>query len=83
MWKRLSQNQLVDIDTIKRNASEQGVPLSEIALFYEGLTDEETKLMQAQQLITQENGGFAIGRFTGSGEVLFPSKVKGVHYLGA
>jgi hypothetical protein len=83
IWKRLSQNQLVNIEAIKKNASEQGIPLSEIAVIYDGLTDEEKNLMRAQQLITHENGAVAIARFSGSGEVLFPSKVKGVHYLGA
>jgi hypothetical protein len=72
-----------DIEEIKRNACAQGVPLSEIAIFYDGLTDDEKDLMREQNLITHENGSVVIARFTTSGEVLFPEKVKGVHHLGA
>jgi hypothetical protein len=72
-----------DIETIKKNASEQGVPLSEIAVFYDGLTDDEKDLMREQNLITHNNGDIVIAKFTASGEALFPEKIKGVHYLGA
>jgi hypothetical protein len=74
---------LVDIDAIKRNAVEQGVPLSEIAIFYDGLTDNEKDLMREQNLITHDNGRIVIAKFTASGEALFSEKAEGVHYLGA
>jgi hypothetical protein len=72
-----------DIEEVKRNAYAQGVPLSEIAIFYDGLTDDEKDLMREQNLITQINGGIVIAKFTASGEALFSEKIKGVHYLGA
>lgn len=72
-----------DIEEVKRNAYAQGVALSEIAIFYDGLTDDEKDLMREQNLITHENGGSVIARFAEGGEALFPEKITGVHYLAA
>jgi hypothetical protein len=72
-----------DIEEVKRNAYAQGVALSEIAIFYDGLTDDEKDLMREQNLITHENGASVIARFAEGGEALFPQKITGVHCLGA
>jgi len=72
-----------DIEAVKKNATEQGVLLSEIAIFYNGLTDDEKDLMREQNLITHENGGSVIARFTKGGEAMFPQKITGAHCLAA
>lgn len=73
----------IDIEAIKRNATEQGVPLSEIAIFYEGLTEYEKDFMREQNLITNENGKTVIAKFTATGDALFPEKITGVYTLAA
>ena len=72
-----------DIETVKRNAAEQGVPLSEIAIFYDGLTDDEKDFMREHNLITHSNGSIVTAKFTNGGEALFPDKIKGVYSLSA
>jgi hypothetical protein len=74
---------LIDVDAIKGNAAAQGVPLSAIAIFYNGLTDDEKDLMREQNLLTHENGGSVIAKFTNRGDVLFPEKATGVYSLAA
>jgi len=73
----------IDVETVKRNAAEQGVELSSIAIFYDGLTEDEKDLMREQNLITQDNGSIVIARFTNAGEALFQQKIKGFHSLAA
>ena len=72
---------MVDIDVIKRNAAEQGIPLSDVAIVYQGLTDAEKNCMRVQNLITHDNGEIVIAKFTGSGEVFYSFKIKSVLYL--
>lgn len=73
----------IEIEDVKRNAAEQGVPLSGIAIFYDGLTDDEKDFMREQNLITHDNGSSVVARFTNTGEALFHEKIKGFHSLAA
>lgn len=73
----------VNFKEVIKNAKEQGVDLQEIAIFYEGLTDEEIKLLGNHQLITHTSGSTTIAKFPKSGLPIIQSKATGVHYLGA
>ena len=44
----------VDIAVVKNAAMEQGVPLSEIALFYQDLTEEEISRLLEKGLVTDQ-----------------------------
>lgn len=74
---------MLDFDVIRRNAAEQGVSLAEIAVFYEKLDEDEIAVLEGMGLVSYKNGTSIVGRFTKSGEVLFPNKVVGIHSLGA
>jgi hypothetical protein len=73
----------VDFDAIRANAAAEGIILQEIAIMYEGLTDEEVQTMTALGLVGMHLGrpGALLGKFTSTGEALFPHKAVGVHYL--
>lgn len=78
----------VDFDSVRKNAAEQEVNLSEIAIFYEGLSPDQVTLMREKGVVAQESGASpigasVIGRFCADGSVLFPEFASGVHYLGA
>jgi len=73
----------VDIETVKLNASKQGIPLSQISVLYEGLTDDEKAIMRQQNLIAFESGDRVVGRFKSDGEAVFSSKITGCLSLGA
>lgn len=73
----------VDFAAVKRNASEQGVPLDSIAIMYEGLSRGEVKTMRKLSLITHEGGKGVIAKFPTDGNPLFPEKATGIHYLAA
>lgn len=73
----------VDFDQIVRNATEQGIDLSEIALFYEGLTDEELSELKRHHLFVRQSNACVIGRFNKEGIPFFPKKVTGVYSLSA
>jgi hypothetical protein len=79
----VSDESHIDVEAVKRNAAEQGVRLSEVAIFYDGLTDDEKDFMREQNLITHDNGGSVIAKFTNAGEALFQQKIKGFHSLAA
>ena len=74
----------VDFDAVRANAAEQGIILQEVAIMYEGLTDEEMLTLAARGLIGRSLGrpGALPGKFMAEGEALFPDKAVGVHYLG-
>jgi hypothetical protein len=57
--------------------------LSEIAIFYSELSDNEKDFMRERNLITNDNGNIVIAKFTNDGEALFPNKIKGVYSLSA
>lgn len=75
----------VDFDAVRRNAADQGLILQEIAIMYEGLTDEEVQTLTERGLVgvALERPGALLGKFTSDGEALFPHKAVGIHYLGA
>ncbi len=72
----------LDFDEIRRNAKEQGVALSQIAVIYEGLSDDQFELLNLKGLLVNDLGnGRAIGRFVENGEVLFADMAVQVLYL--
>jgi hypothetical protein len=71
----------VDFDQIVANATEQGIDLSEIAVFYEGLTEEELFELKRHNLFTDQSKRCVIGKFNKEGLALFPDKVTGVYSL--
>lgn len=74
---------MFDIETVKKNAKAQGIVLQQIAILYDGLTDEEKNALRALHLLKSESGSSAIAAFSDCGDALFPEKIKGVHYLAA
>jgi hypothetical protein len=75
----------LNFDEIRRNAAEQSISLSEIAIIYDGISDEQFEALNRQGLVVSGDGesGKCVGRFTNDGEVLFPDMATGVLYLGA
>jgi hypothetical protein len=75
----------VDFAAVRANADKQGIDLQEIAICYENLTEEEARVLTTRNLIGKDLGraGAVLGKFTSSGEALFPDKAVGVLYLGA
>jgi len=71
----------VDFEQIVRNAEIQGIDLSEIALFYEGLTDDEHSELKRHGLFAHHTNHCVIGKFNKEGIPLFPDKVSGVYSL--
>lgn len=80
-----SDTRAVDFAAVKRNASEDGIPLSEIAIKYEQLTPEEINALRERGLLTHSlpTSGNALGRFAENGDVLFPAKAVAVLHLAA
>jgi hypothetical protein len=70
----------VDFEAVRRNAAIQGLDLQEIAIIYEGLSEEELQTLEACGLVGRhlEARGSVLGRFTKDGEALFPTKAAGV-----
>jgi hypothetical protein len=74
---------MFDINQVKRNAMVDGVPLSEICLIYENLSEREIMLLEEHLLVAIKADTKVIGKFTESGDVFFPEKVVGAYSLGA
>lgn len=79
---------MFDITEIKRNALEQGIALSQIALVYDNLSSAEIVSLKDAGVLTHaeikdklENPLMA--RFPADGNPLFPDKLTGALYLGA
>jgi len=74
----------LDFEEIRRNALAQSVPLSEIAIVYENLNDDQFEALNAQGLVVRQlDGGRCLGRFSPDGKVLFPEMATGVLRQGA
>lgn len=73
----------LDFDEIKRNAQKDGIPLTEISIVYQNLTEQEIAMMEEFMVITHRSEGTVIGRFTEEGQVLFPEKAVSVFKLSA
>ena len=74
---------VINLDEIRRNAKEQGIEIGEIALLYSDLDESEIRILEGMNLIARKSEIGVIGKFLANGEVMFPEKVTGVHYLGA
>ena len=75
---------MLDFDEIRKNAEEQGISLSEIAILYENLDPSELHVLETMDLLASRSStSTAVGRFTRQGEALFPQKATGVLHLGA
>lgn len=73
----------VDLDETLLNAAAQGIDLSEITLFYTGLTDDEKKELARKNLLVETTNARTMAKFHPEGLALFPEKVSEVYYLGA
>jgi len=71
----------VDLDIVRANAASEGIPLSEITLFYTGLTKGELDGLLSSSLATHQTSEVVIAKFLPSGEALYPDKVSGVYTL--
>lgn len=74
---------LVDFDAVRTNAAAQGVPLSEISIFYQNLTEEEFASMRDCDLIASVTDKVVIARFGPDGSVMFPEKAVAVYSLSS
>jgi hypothetical protein len=79
----LSEQPKVNFAEVIKNAEVEGVDLSELVIFYEGLTLEELYELKRHNLIVNETDVCVIGRFTKEGFPLFPTKATGVYSLWA
>ena len=74
----------LDFSEIRLNAQRDSIPLSEITIVYEGLTDEQFDQLNSRGLVVTDLGdGKCIGRFSPDGEGLFPELAMAVLHLGA
>ena len=73
----------VDIAVVKNAAMEQGVPLSEIALFYQDLTEQEISRLLEKGLVTDQTEARVIAKFDDDGNALFPEKISEVYTLSS
>ena len=74
---------VVDFDTIRRNAEEQGLSLSELSIFYENLTEVEVASLEVCGLIVRKTDKVLIARFAPDGSAMFPEKSVGVYSLSS
>lgn len=81
----IDSSNTVDFDAVRRNAADDGIPLSEIAIKYENLTAPEFAELERQGVLTHSlpNGGSALAKFTANGDALFPAKAVAVLHLAA
>lgn len=77
----LPEGETVDFAAVRLNAKEEGIPLSEIAIFYRGLTEDEITTLGS--LVTHRNGEVTIAKFPTDEKELFPNKAFGVYSLSA
>ena len=68
---------------VKNAAMEQGIPLSEISLFYQDLTEEEISRLLEKGLFTHQTGARVIAKFDDNGNALFPEKISETYTLGS
>ena len=73
----------IDLEEVIRNAAAEGIDLSEISLFYSGLTEPEINELSRHNLLVARTNERIIGRFNAEGIALFPEKVSEVYHLGA
>jgi len=73
----------VDFAAVVANAYEQGISIDQIAIIYEGLTEDEIAIMEENNLVVHRSGDKLIGRFTEQNEALFQHRAVGVYCLSA
>lgn len=73
----------VDFGSVRLNAAADGIPASEIAVFYQGLTPAERLSLKDAGLMVHETEGTVIARLAADGNQPFPEKAIGVHTLAA
>lgn len=73
----------VDFDAVRRNAAKQGLSLSEVSIFYEGLTEEEIASLDACGLIVSRTPKVLVAKFAPDGSVMFPEKSVAVYSLSS
>ena len=74
----------IDIVEIRRNAASEGIRISEIAVLYRGLSDEQfERLNFLGLLVSSINDGDVLARLPEQGDVPFPDLAVGAMYLAA
>ena len=73
----------VNFDEVRRNAREQGISLTEIAIIYENLTESEIHLLKERNLYVSQTTTKVIGRFSEDGAEMFSERAVGVHSLAS
>ena len=73
---------VVDFDSVRKNAAEQGIDLSKIAILYEGLTASEILSLEEAGCVAYKAEKCVIGKFTKEGREMFGTKAVGVYYPG-
>lgn len=74
----------LDFEEIRKNADEQGISLTEIAIVYEGLSAEQVRGLKDHELLVENLAdGSCLGRFASDGSVLYPELATRVLTLGA
>jgi hypothetical protein len=66
---------------IVRNATAEGIDISEIALLYEGLSASQLAKLKLHGLYVDESARCVRGRFTREGLVMFPDNVASILHL--
>jgi len=73
----------VDLAESIRNAELEGIDLSQITLFYTGLTKTEKDELLRRKLLVEDTKARTIAKLDSEGLELFPDKVTEIYYLGA
>lgn len=71
----------LNLALIVRNATDEGVDLSEIALLYQDLSEPELAELKMHGLYADHSQACVRGRFTKEGLVLYPDKVASILHL--
>ena len=74
----------LNFSEIRKNAEEQSISLTEIAIVYANLTEQQIRTLDERGLLVSNTGnGRCIGRFAENGDALFPEMATGVLTLSA
>ena len=77
------RDEAVDFESVRRNAKAEGIPLSEITIVYEALSESEIQTLRELNLLVSESANIALAKFAEDGRAYFEQKAKSVLYLAA
>lgn len=78
-----NRDEPVDFEAVRKNAESEGIPLSEITIVYEDLSEREMATLRELNLLVSVTGNTALGRFADDGTAFYEGKAKSVLYLSA